>query len=79
MYAAISKGQLVGLEIYEKKLRKNVTRQYIPPGCVVQGSNIVAVVPKKPLKWCLRRKGANGAFRLLLLSGLHAEACVSQN
>ena len=34
--AAISKGQLVGLEvIWKEKLRKNVTRQYIPPECVV--------------------------------------------
>ena len=34
--AAISKGQLAGLEsIWKEKLRKNVSREYITPECVV--------------------------------------------
>ena len=33
----------------------------------MQGLNIVVTVPKKPLKWYLRREGSNGTVIILLL------------
>ena len=62
--------------MWKEKLRKNVSRQYLPPECVVWSLNIVApVVSKKPFKWPQRREGSNGAVVCLCWVILYAKGC----
>ena len=53
--------------MWKEKLRKNVTRQYLSPECVVWSLNIVVVVSKKPFKWPQRTEGRFQWRRRLLL------------
>ena len=64
--------------MWKEKLRKNVTRQYLSPECVVWSLNIVVVVSKKPFKWPQRREGSNGAVVCFCGLILHAEALIVQ-
>ena len=81
MFAATSKGQLVGLEnISKEKLGKNVTRQYnnIATAFGV-GLEYCCGCFKETVEMSLRSEGSNGARVCFCQVILHAEAFIVQH